>query len=216
MARPKKDKIAVYNTEFAKRLRYLMDSRGIKQQQLADHLGVSRQMITPYCDGSVTPDIDKLVSIADFFNVSSDFLIGMSAAETNDFELKSICDYTGLPQEAVEMMHKFFGEGTKYKENFLGEAFCEPEFFIDMNFSLQRIAQVATMLHLQNQEVVKEMEEDIWGNVHMIQRGLERLLDNFIDAYLHGKGYKSTRYTKECIQRMSGEGAHGNDPQENK
>ena len=85
-----------------------------------------------------------------------------------------------------------------------------------MNDHLQRIAKVATLLHSRNQECFKECEESIWGNVLIMQRGFESMCDGFVDAYLHGEGYKSPRYLSECKKQGNEEGIDGNDPQENK
>lgn len=46
------------------------------QQELADHLGVSRQALGLYEKEKREPGIDMLIKLADTFNVTVDYLIG--------------------------------------------------------------------------------------------------------------------------------------------
>ncbi len=59
-------------------LRGLRQEKGISQRQLADVLLVSQQAINKYENHHVEPDIGTLIKMADFFNVSVDYLIGHS------------------------------------------------------------------------------------------------------------------------------------------
>ena len=46
----------------------------LTQQQVADALGISRVNYTRYENNTVNPDFDTLVALADFFDVTLDFL----------------------------------------------------------------------------------------------------------------------------------------------
>ncbi|MCC8016521.1 MAG: XRE family transcriptional regulator [Clostridiales bacterium] len=61
---------------FSEELKKLRISRGLTQQELADELKLSRSAIGMYENGERTPDIYMINLIADFFNVSTDSLIG--------------------------------------------------------------------------------------------------------------------------------------------
>ena len=96
-----------YNDPFPTRLRELMESRGTRQEDLTDVLGVkSRQSVTGYTDGGTVPTSDKLIALAKYFNVSVDYLIGLTDVAKPDTDLQAVCDYTGLSEEAVEGLHK--------------------------------------------------------------------------------------------------------------
>lgn len=105
-------KLKGYDNIFAQRLRALMKERSVTQDILAEKAGCSRQAVSQYMDGSSAPNVDKLLSIADFFNVSADYLLGRTNAETTDKDLRYICDYTGLNETALEVLHywHFYGE----------------------------------------------------------------------------------------------------------
>jgi HTH-type transcriptional regulator, competence development regulator len=54
----------------------LRKEKGLSQYELADRLGFSRGKLSNYEQGSRQPDYDTLKKIADYFEVSIDFLLG--------------------------------------------------------------------------------------------------------------------------------------------
>lgn len=59
-----------------KNLKTLRNQRGISQKALADIIMVSQQSINKYENHNVEPDIETLIKIADYFQVSLDYLVG--------------------------------------------------------------------------------------------------------------------------------------------
>ena len=53
----------------------LRTSKGLSQEQLAEILGVSRQSVSKWEMGQMLPQIDKVVQLSEFFNVSTDELL---------------------------------------------------------------------------------------------------------------------------------------------
>mgnify|MGYP004589926473 CR=1 FL=1 len=90
-----------YNSPFATNIRSLMEERGITQDELAQAVGRTRQTISQYVNGISEPGYDTLVKIADFFNVSADFLLGRTDAKTTDSTTQSIVRSTGLSEHSV-------------------------------------------------------------------------------------------------------------------
>ena len=67
--------------EFRERLFDLRRQAGLSQEELANLLGVTRQAVQKWEAGTSRPDMDNLVSLADYFKVSLDFLVtGKEAA----------------------------------------------------------------------------------------------------------------------------------------
>ena len=58
------------------RLKELRKKKGISQLRLATDLNTTQNTISRYETGEREPGIDELIKIADYFNVSVDFLIG--------------------------------------------------------------------------------------------------------------------------------------------
>ena len=57
------------------RLRQLRKSKGISQLKLAIDLNTNQNTISRYETGERQPGIDELIQIADYFNVSVDYLL---------------------------------------------------------------------------------------------------------------------------------------------
>lgn len=59
-------------------LRSLVDHSGKTQKEIALTLGLSQQRFNFYVNGTREPDAEVLVSIADYFHVTTDYLLGRS------------------------------------------------------------------------------------------------------------------------------------------
>lgn len=57
------------------RIQYLRKVRGISQEGLADQLGVSRQAVSKWESEQSMPDLDKIISMSDYFAVTTDYLL---------------------------------------------------------------------------------------------------------------------------------------------
>ena len=62
--------------EFKDNLRELRKKRGLSQVELAEKLGFSKSLIGLYETGDRKPSFEALEAIADFFNISTDYLMG--------------------------------------------------------------------------------------------------------------------------------------------
>ena len=63
-------------------LRDLRNKRNLTQEALANKLNTSKSTISMYENGNREPDFETLETIADFFNVNMDFLLGRSKYNT--------------------------------------------------------------------------------------------------------------------------------------
>jgi transcriptional regulator with XRE-family HTH domain len=71
---------------FGIRLSELRKKRGLTQSQLAERVGMSKSTIASWEIGTRDPNSEMIARLAEFFNVSTDFLLG----QTNDYkEIKS-------------------------------------------------------------------------------------------------------------------------------
>ena len=59
----------------ADRIQRLRKSRGISQEELADRIGVSRQAVSKWESGQTSPDLEKIVLLSDYFEVTTDYLL---------------------------------------------------------------------------------------------------------------------------------------------
>lgn len=60
---------------FGKRIQNLRTNEGLSMEQLAIKLGVSKSRVNMWENGGIIPRRDMLVKVAEFFRVSTDFLL---------------------------------------------------------------------------------------------------------------------------------------------
>lgn len=63
------------NMNIADRIQHLRKMKGISQEELADKLGVSRQAISKWESEQSSPDIEKVIIMSEFFEVTTDYLL---------------------------------------------------------------------------------------------------------------------------------------------
>lgn len=63
---------------FSQRLKYLRKEKKLTQNDMAELLGITRQGYAKYESGSGEPDIKAIDKLANFFNVTTDYLLGRS------------------------------------------------------------------------------------------------------------------------------------------
>lgn len=64
---------------FTKRLIDLRESKNMKQKDLADILNLKQSAVSKYENGLSQPPIPTLIRIAEYFEVSVDYLLGLSS-----------------------------------------------------------------------------------------------------------------------------------------
>lgn len=57
------------------RIQQLRKQKGISQEELADRVGVSRQAVSKWESEQSIPDMDKIVLLSDYFEVTTDYLL---------------------------------------------------------------------------------------------------------------------------------------------
>lgn len=64
--------------DFSSRVKALRKEQGLKQAEMAEILGIKERSYQCYEYRERYPDFPGLIAIADFFNVSLDYLVGRS------------------------------------------------------------------------------------------------------------------------------------------
>ncbi|MBE2973036.1 helix-turn-helix domain-containing protein [Priestia megaterium] len=99
---------------FSVRLTSLRKKKNVTQQKVADYLGITRPAYTAYEQGKRQPDYETLTKIADFFDVTVDYLIGRTDDPQGD-SLKDDeqvldgfwgYDLTGLSEKEMQELKK--------------------------------------------------------------------------------------------------------------
>ena len=93
--------------DFGLRLRELREKKRLSQQQLADWLGLTRSSISNYENYTQTPPADTLVSLADIYGVSVDYLLGVKNDRKRVLVIEGL---TPSHEKALEILAEEFRE----------------------------------------------------------------------------------------------------------
>lgn len=88
-----------------KNLRILRLEKKLTQEQLGKMIGVSQQNINSYENHDVVPELTNLMKLAEYFEVSVDFLIGYTTIRHKYEELTS-CDLNNEELKFVNVFKK--------------------------------------------------------------------------------------------------------------
>lgn len=106
-----------YYKPFPTRLRRLMRgdagkiNRTVSQQELADYFGLkARQSVSAYCDGSGQPSWENIAKIAEYFSVSTDWLLGVTNIESVERNIQVAASTLGISGKAAENLARISTE----------------------------------------------------------------------------------------------------------
>jgi transcriptional regulator with XRE-family HTH domain len=105
-------------------LRELRISQKLTHSALAASTGINRQSLIDYEKATLRqgiptgekPDrtlsvkgmsINHLCKLAEFYDVSAEYLLGLSDVKTAVPDLRAMCEYTGLSEEALQNLKRF-------------------------------------------------------------------------------------------------------------
>ena len=112
--------------EFAENLKYLRNSRQLTQKELASILGLTANCICEWEKNRSEPSISTIKKIADVFDVSADYLLGLeddfgtrppapikitslSSSNYSDEERRIIEEYRKLPESSKQLFRRMAG-----------------------------------------------------------------------------------------------------------
>lgn len=94
--------------EIGTMIRELRTQRHIKQETLAESLGVSVQTVSRWENSNNYPDIVMLPQIAAFFHVSTDYLLGVKGDSTMAKLMRTTEEFQVSNRDDAEQMIKTF------------------------------------------------------------------------------------------------------------
>lgn len=88
------------------RLKHLRETNNVKQNDLSEATGISRSNISKIESNSLNPTANAVIAIAQYFNVSIDWLLtGLNAhVSSNTEEISNESTVTDLSNEEVELI----------------------------------------------------------------------------------------------------------------
>lgn len=89
-------------------LKYLVSASGMTQKDIATAIGLSQQRFNFYVTGKREPDTDTLCTLADYFGVTVDYLLGRDAVPAPE-EAKTAP--SEKDEALLDVFHKLNDEG---------------------------------------------------------------------------------------------------------
>lgn len=91
-------------------IRVLRLEKGITQNELSNYLGLTPKMVSFYELSERFPPYDIINKLADYFNVSTDYLLGRSEIKNSE---KLLIDYSKLSIEDLKEIEKYIQQKKK-------------------------------------------------------------------------------------------------------
>ena len=93
-------------------IRKLRIEKGITQNELSNYLGLTPKMISFYELGERFPPYDIINKLADYFNVSTDYLLGRTDLKNPE---KLLYEYSNLSTDELKVLEECIELKTKNK-----------------------------------------------------------------------------------------------------
>lgn len=149
--------------EFAEILSKLLQEakeKGISQDNIAQAIGVSRQSLGKWANGVTVPDILDLKKLANYFDVSADYLMGFSSLPKSDLDLIQASKITNIPEKTLLKLSQLFDIKSKFDNIDIGFHKYGAFFFFSSNTIDQSInGYIDNLLDGFNKAIV-ELQED--------------------------------------------------------
>lgn len=140
-------KIKFDHVEGSRRLRELRTDRGISIDTLVNETGINKQSLIDYekagkdidkdsntgrIDAFAGMSVNNLRILADYFGVSTDYLLCKTSVSSPSEAMQANHDYTGLSQAAIEHLHHYAKEQKPYPEylEIMGELLSDAKFYM--------------------------------------------------------------------------------------
>ena len=91
--------------DFGENFKKLRKSRNITQKELGAKIGLSKAVVSKYENGMGYPTYDVLIRIAQYFGVTTDYLLGVASGKT--------VDVSTLTDSQIDTIHQLIAEFNK-------------------------------------------------------------------------------------------------------
>ncbi len=92
---------------FEDRLTKIREEHGLNKKEAALALNMPYSTYLSYENNEREPNSETLIQIAKYFDVSIDYLLGISKVKTVDENVKNACRVTGLTENAIKSLQNF-------------------------------------------------------------------------------------------------------------
>lgn len=191
-----------YDSPFARRISKLREERNLSQEEVCQAIGIKqRSSLSQYENGEVLPKIDVLIKIADFYNVSYNYLLGKSENRAeinyNIGETLKISDITIATIQSFNEMDKMDTDRVIQYNDILNKLF-------EKKYLTKIISHISLYINNFNNYRILEQMDDEYKDQRNIERGLKytkwclmQNTEDIFDEILRDYAKKHHNYEKE-------------------
>lgn len=92
---------------FGERLKMLREKAGVSQQKIADMVGLTQQAVGKWENDKAEPDLATVTKLADFFDCSTDYLLGKTNIRKYPHTIAAHHDGDDYTEEELADIEKF-------------------------------------------------------------------------------------------------------------
>lgn len=192
---------------FDNRLMKLREELGRTKKEVAEALGMPYTTYSNYESNLREPNSEVLIKIADFYNVSIDYLLGLTDIKSIDEDLKVTCKYTGLSEKAAMFIHHLNKKdvNNQYEAinlenmlnslNILLSSDCIEKFLIDLfhylfidfehDDKMALIAKIKSDTSEQENELIFTTKVLEWAALYELQECFQQLKTNMANYVIY-------------------------------
>lgn len=218
-AKEKTEKKVKKNTVVLYRLQRLIDGEQ-SRQTIADKIGCDVSLITKHYNGNKIVTIDSLKKYAEYFNVSTDYLLGLSDVISTNPAIRDISQITGLNESTINFLafNKSIENETTFNRPFIDFI----EFFIakvnrkcSFSFDIAQLREDTTLYAKFLEQLIKQSKEPHFIDT-IDEESIKREIDDIIASHsmddgaveelknsINGCKYTLSQYFAEVIDEFS-------------
>ncbi len=181
MPRMRADNTSTVRKIFADNLSDVISESGKSIREIHEATAISAGALSKYQNDNAEAGIDNLAKLANYFNVSTDWLLGRTETRSPDTNKRAVCNYLCLSDAAVDAL-TLLNEGGKLdgaRHFFLDKLLSAPEFegFMRQAFNY---AKYRCILHGRSDDDELDI---IYGNDGDEPYRIPATLGNLLDAF---------------------------------
>ena len=170
-----------------------------KQKELAAALGVTDNTISYFVSGKRTPNTEQIIKIAEFLNVSADYLLNIKPQNaTLDANINIVCDWFGCPVDvALTLRTGYVVSKSISKCNSIDHFISSPDFCITLLPNAAKAVKTIAYATLAKefiendsikvpqalwieQDIKKHTGASMWEAINYLIKTLEYAADEFL------------------------------------
>ena len=147
-ANNKAKSVKIPRRKYMDRILQLMDEHGDNEFDLADRLGVTRNVVANWLAPRSKLDIDNLIKIANVYDETTDYVLGVSSARKKHASVAAIEAATGLTENAISSV-SYYHEIERYSIDALNDLLDFPDYWSAISHHLS-LAVSSLRIHKNN------------------------------------------------------------------